>query len=121
VANADGEAERFGQLAGAYAQAPEATRSRLYIDTMETILSRSRKIVIDAKSGSGNMLYLPIDKLAEAVRAATPSAPPANAAPAAATGAPAAPGPAAGAGAAPGASGSDRSDQSERGRERGER
>jgi membrane protease subunit HflK len=121
VANADGEAERFGQLAGAYAQAPEATRSRLYIDTMETILSRSRKIVIDAKSGSGNMLYLPIDKLAEAVRAATPSAPPANPAPAAATSAPAAPGPAAGAGAAAGASGSDRSDQSERGRERGER
>jgi regulator of protease activity HflC (stomatin/prohibitin superfamily) len=49
VANADGEAERFTQLAGAYAQAPEVTRSRLYIDTMQTILSRSRKIVIDAR------------------------------------------------------------------------
>lgn len=74
VANADGEAERFTQLAAAYAQSPEVTRSRLYIDTMETILTRSRKIVIDAKSGSGSMIYLPLDKLAEAVRAVTPGA-----------------------------------------------
>jgi membrane protease subunit HflK len=113
VANADGEAERFAQLAGAYAQAPEATRSRLYIDTMETILSHSRKIVIDAKNGSGNMIYLPLDKLAEAVRAATPSATPASSAPAAAA--------APGAGAAAGAVSGDRSDQVERGRERVDR
>src|SRR6202042_1649127 len=62
VANADGEAERFTQLAGAYAQAPELTRSRIYIETMQTILSRSRKIVIDARNGGGNMIYLPLDK-----------------------------------------------------------
>ena len=78
VANADGEAERFTQLAEAYAQAPEVTRSRLYIDTMQTILSRSHKIVIDAKTGGGSMIYLPLDKLAEAVRAATPAATPAG-------------------------------------------
>ncbi len=117
VANADGEAERFAQLALAYAQAPEATRSRLYIDTMESILSRSHKIVIDAKSGSGNMIYLPLDKLAEAVRAATPGATPANSAPA--TGA--APATAGAAGASAGATGSDRSDQAERNRERVDR
>jgi len=115
VANADGEAERFTQLAGAYAQAPEATRSRLYIDTMQTILSRSRKIVIDARNGSGSMIYLPLDKLAEAVRAATPSATPA-AGSAAAGGAAAA----AGAGPAAGANNSERADQPERGRERGD-
>ncbi|MFI4906142.1 MAG: FtsH protease activity modulator HflK [Steroidobacterales bacterium] len=115
VANADGEAERFTQLAGAYAQAPEATRSRLYIDTMQTILSRSRKIVIDARNGSGSMIYLPLDKLAEAVRAATPSATPA-------AGSAAAGGAAAGAGAGPaaGANNSERADQPERGRERGD-
>jgi membrane protease subunit HflK len=79
VANADGEAERFTQLASAYAQAPEVTRSRLYIDTMETVLTRSRKIVIDAKNGNGSMIYLPLDKLAEAVRGLAPAA---NAAPA---------------------------------------
>jgi membrane protease subunit HflK len=72
VANADGEAERFTQLAGAYAQAPEVTRSRLYIDTMESVLTRSRKIVIDARNGNGSMIYLPLDKLAEAVRGLTP-------------------------------------------------
>jgi len=72
VATADGEAERFTQLAGAYAQAPEVTRSRLYIDTMETVLTRSRKIVIDAKNGNGSMIYLPLDKLAEAVRGVAP-------------------------------------------------
>jgi membrane protease subunit HflK len=70
VATADGEAERFTQLAAAYALAPEVTRSRLYIDTMETVLTRSRKIVIDAKNGNGSMIYLPLDKLAEAVRGA---------------------------------------------------
>jgi modulator of FtsH protease HflK len=118
LANADGEAERFTQLAGAYAQAPELTRSRIYIETMQTILSRSRKIVIDARNGGGNMIYLPLDKLAEAVRAATPSATPAGpggTSPAAAAAAGAAAGPAAG------ASNSERADPTDRGREREDR
>jgi membrane protease subunit HflK len=124
VANADGEAERFTQLAAAYAQAPEATRSRLYIDTMQTILSRSHKIIIDAKNGGGSMIYLPLDKLAEAVRSATPAAASAGAsasanpgvAPSASPGVPAAAPPASVAGA-----GSDRPDPTDRGRERGDR
>jgi membrane protease subunit HflK len=86
VASADGEAERFTQLAGAYAQAPEVTRSRLYIDTMETVLTRSRKIVIDAKNGNGSMIYLPLDKLAEAVRGVTPGSSASAASAASATG-----------------------------------
>jgi membrane protease subunit HflK len=142
-ANADGEAERFTQLAAAYAQAPEATRSRLYIDTMETVLTRSRKIVIDAKNGNGSMIYLPLDKLAEAVRGVT-SAPGASAAGApggavpggagaagtAGAGAAANPGasipplsaaPAAGATAPSAASGSDRLELTDRSRDRVER
>jgi membrane protease subunit HflK len=129
VANADGEAERFTQLAASYAQSPEVTRSRLYIDTMETILTRSRKIVIDAKNGNGSMIYLPLDKLAEAVRAATPAGAAAAAAGAGGSGAAAtvgagsASGTAAPAGAAPtaGATGSERTDQAERSRDRGDR
>ena len=123
VANADGEAERFTQLAGAYAQAPEATRSRLYIDTMETILTRSHKIVIDAKNGHGSMIYLPLDKLAEAVRAVTPGATPAGSTPAAAGSANGAAGaaPAAGAASTSGAGSTDRPDPGERGRERADR
>ncbi|HXL97992.1 MAG TPA: hypothetical protein VN925_06420, partial [Steroidobacteraceae bacterium] len=120
---ADGEAERFTQLAGAYAQAPEATRSRLYIDTMETILTRSHKIVIDAKNGHGSMIYLPLDKLAEAVRAVTPGATPAGSTPAAAGSANGAAGaaPAAGAASTSGAGSTDRPDPGERGRERADR
>jgi membrane protease subunit HflK len=66
IAKAEGDASRFSQLAVAYAQAPEVTRNRLYIETMNTVLSRANKIIIDAKGGNGNMLYLPLDKLLEA-------------------------------------------------------
>ncbi len=62
---AEGDAARFEPIAAAYARAPQVTRDRLYIETMETILARSRKIIIDGK-GSGNMLVLPLDKLGDA-------------------------------------------------------
>ncbi len=62
---AEGDAARFEPIAAAYARAPEVTRNRLYIETMETILARSRKIIIDGKAG-GNMLVLPLDKLGDA-------------------------------------------------------
>ena len=65
VALANGQASRFTQLASAYNAAPEVTRKRLYLETMENVLSRAQKVVIDGKAGNGNMLYLPIDKLME--------------------------------------------------------
>jgi modulator of FtsH protease HflK len=74
-AAAEADAQRFTLVAQAYARAPEVTRSRMYIDTMESILSRARKIIIDTKSGTGNVIYLPLDKLAEAVRNGAPQAP----------------------------------------------
>lgn len=64
VAIAQGQAARFSQLEGAYAQAPEVTRRRMYMDTIENVLQRAHKVLIDGKSG-GNMIYLPIDKLLE--------------------------------------------------------
>lgn len=64
IAEADGEADRFVKLLEAYEQAPEVTRQRLYIETMEYVLSRASKVIIDAQ-GSGNLLYLPMDKLLE--------------------------------------------------------
>jgi membrane protease subunit HflK len=66
VATAQGDATRFTEIANAYAQSPQLTRQRLYVDGMQDILSHSRKIFIDAPSGT--MIYLPLDKLAEAVR-----------------------------------------------------
>jgi len=65
VSIATGEASRFSQLAIAYEKAPNVTRERLYIQTVESVLRASRKVIIDSKSGNGNMLYLPLDKLME--------------------------------------------------------
>jgi membrane protease subunit HflK len=62
VAEAEGDTSRFGQLLTAYQNAPDVTRQRLYIETVETVLGRSRKVLLDTK-GSGNVLYLPLDKL----------------------------------------------------------
>jgi membrane protease subunit HflK len=64
VAVAEGQASRFTQLEGAYAQAPEVTRRRIYMDTIENVLARAHKVLIEGKAGN-NMIYLPIDKLLE--------------------------------------------------------
>ena len=64
TAVAEGQASRFAQLQGAYALAPEVTRRRIYMDTLESVLGRAHKVLIDGKAGS-NMIYLPIDKLLE--------------------------------------------------------
>jgi membrane protease subunit HflK len=62
IALAEGEARRFTQQLEAYLQAPEVTRKRLYLQTMESVLGRNKKILIDA-ANSGNVLYLPLDQL----------------------------------------------------------
>jgi membrane protease subunit HflK len=68
VALATGQSSRFSQLAAAYDQAPEVTRKRLYLDTVENVMSRATKVIIDEKGGNGNMIYLPLDKLIERAR-----------------------------------------------------
>jgi membrane protease subunit HflK len=68
VAIAEGQAARFSQLEQAYSQAPDVTRRRLYMDTVENVLARAHKVLIDSKAGGGaggNMFYLPLDKLLE--------------------------------------------------------
>jgi membrane protease subunit HflK len=62
IATAEGDASRFRQVYAEYSKAPAVTRERMYIDTMQQILSSSTKIMLDYK-GSGNLLYLPLDKL----------------------------------------------------------
>ena len=64
VADAEGESSRFAQLAQAYDKAPAVTRQRLYLETMEAVLGGGGKIIVDTK-GTGNMIYLPLDKLLE--------------------------------------------------------
>jgi membrane protease subunit HflK len=65
IATAEGEAARFEPLLAAYERAPEVTRSRLYVETIEAILARSHKVIIDGK-GSGNTINIPLDKLLDA-------------------------------------------------------
>jgi membrane protease subunit HflK len=62
IVSAEGDASRFKQVLVEYSKAPGVTRDRLYIDTMQQVLSNTTKVMIDQKSGS-NLLYLPLDKL----------------------------------------------------------
>ena len=63
IARAEGEAERFTKLLGEYSLARDVTRDRLYIDSIESVLSQSTKVMVDVEGGN-NMLYLPLDRLA---------------------------------------------------------
>lgn len=60
VARAEGDAARFSQLATEYKKAPEVTRERLYLETMETVMTGTRKVLVDSEK-SNNLLYIPVD------------------------------------------------------------
>ncbi|HZZ35812.1 MAG TPA: FtsH protease activity modulator HflK [Caulobacteraceae bacterium] len=82
VRNAEGQASRFNQIYAQYRQAPAVTRQRLYIEAMEMVLARSKKVVIDAK-GSTAPIILPPDvfrpnKPAQAAPAPPPTQEPAQ-------------------------------------------
>ncbi|QLI82792.1 FtsH protease activity modulator HflK [Chitinibacter fontanus] len=62
VARAEGDASRFRQIAAEYAKAPQVTRDRMYLDTMQTVYQNTTKVMVDQKA-NGNLLYLPLDKL----------------------------------------------------------
>ncbi|WP_291732637.1 FtsH protease activity modulator HflK [Leisingera sp. F5] len=65
VNEAQGEASRFSAVLTEYQKAPEVTRKRLYIETMEKVLSRVDKIILDEQSGEGQGVvpYLPLNEL----------------------------------------------------------
>ena len=69
VANAEGEASRFSQVLAEYRRAPEVTRERLYLETMQQVMSKTSKVMVDAK-GNGNLLFMPLDKLMQAAGSA---------------------------------------------------
>jgi membrane protease subunit HflK len=62
IASAEGEASRFTAVLTEFAKAPEVTRERLYIDTMEEVLGQSNKVLIDVPQGN-SLMYLPLDRL----------------------------------------------------------
>jgi membrane protease subunit HflK len=61
--SSQGETSRFTQLLEEYQQAPEVTRERLYIDTLEEVMASNPKVVMDITEGGNNLTYLPLDKI----------------------------------------------------------
>jgi len=87
-AQAEGDAQRFRAVLAEYQKAPQVTRDRMYLETMQQVYSNVSKVLVDAKSGS-NLLYLPLDRLLQQAGAApgsaiAPAQAPIEAAPAAA-------------------------------------
>jgi len=64
VARAEGDAQRFTKVYAEYRKAPGVTRDRIYLESVESVLSQSSKVMIDVEGGN-NMMYLPLDKLLE--------------------------------------------------------
>ena len=62
IAKSEGDAARFDQLLTEYELAPEITRKRLYLESMESVLSSTNKVLLDAEGGN-SLMYLPLDKL----------------------------------------------------------
>lgn len=61
-AQAEGEASRFEQLLTEYKAAPEVTRKRLYLETVQSVLQNTSKVMVDVDGGN-NLLYLPLDRI----------------------------------------------------------
>jgi membrane protease subunit HflK len=71
VAEATGQTARFVKVYDEYKKAPEVTRQRLYLETMERVLGGTDKIILDSGGGSGVVPYLPLNEL---TRRPTPQA-----------------------------------------------
>ncbi|WP_413872911.1 FtsH protease activity modulator HflK [Albidovulum sp.] len=60
---AEGEASRFSSVLAEYQKAPEVTRKRLYLETMEEVLGQVDKVILDDKGGQGVVPYLPLNEI----------------------------------------------------------
>jgi membrane protease subunit HflK len=87
VREAEGDASRFNQIYEQYRKAPAVTRERLYLETMERVLAKSNKVIVDGK-GTSAPIILPPDVFRPRQGAAAPALPPVQA-PAAPSAAPA--------------------------------
>jgi membrane protease subunit HflK len=63
VLEAQGEVARFAKLLPEYKAAPEITRERLYLETMEKVLSHTRKVLVADNKGNNNLMVLPLDQM----------------------------------------------------------
>lgn len=63
VAEASGEADRFRQVYESYSASPDVTRRRLFLETMEEVLSKTDKVILESDAGSGVVPYLPLNQV----------------------------------------------------------
>jgi membrane protease subunit HflK len=91
VAQAQGDAQRFRSIYNEYQKAPQVTRDRMYLDTMQQIYGNVTKVLVESRQGS-SMLYLPLEKILQMGNGSGSSADSTSAAPAVGT-TPAAPTP----------------------------
>ncbi len=63
VAKANGDTSRFLQVMTEYNKAPFITEERLYLDAMESVYSRTNKVMVDVEGNGNNVLYLPLDRM----------------------------------------------------------
>jgi membrane protease subunit HflK len=73
IAMATGDASRFESVLKEYAKAPQVTRDRLYLDTMQQVFQNTSKVYVDSRNGN-NLLYLPLDKLIQQAGAGSTAA-----------------------------------------------
>jgi membrane protease subunit HflK len=73
IAEAKGQAARFEDVLTEYQKAPDVTRRRIFIETMQEVLSNTDKIIIDEKGGSGVVPYLPLSELQKQRSSSTPA------------------------------------------------
>lgn len=73
VAQAQGDSQRFRSVLAEYQKAPQVTRDRMYIDTMQQVYTNVTKVMIESRQGS-NLLYLPLDKIMQMTGQGTASA-----------------------------------------------
>ncbi|MEC9320167.1 MAG: FtsH protease activity modulator HflK, partial [Pseudomonadota bacterium] len=64
ILEAQGEVARFNELLPQYENAPQVTRERIYLDTLQDLYAKTPKVLVDVE-GSNNMMYLPLDKILE--------------------------------------------------------
>jgi membrane protease subunit HflK len=62
VLDSEGEVAKFNKLLPEYLAAPEVTRQRMYLSTMESVYANTSKVMVDVEGGN-NMMYLPLDKI----------------------------------------------------------
>ena len=74
TAQAEGDAQRFRLLLAEYQKAPQVTRDRLYLESMQQIYSNVTKVLVESRQG-GNMLFMPLDRILQQVSQGGAAAP----------------------------------------------